>query len=53
MPELIYNMDLLIETTEEEIVRNDRQRKFLKVINIINHKNYFRITTKMMIRSMQ
>lgn len=31
VPELVYNLDLLIEMTEEEIVRNDRQLKHLKV----------------------
>lgn len=31
VPELSYNLNLLLDMTEEEIIRNDRQTKFLKV----------------------
>ena len=31
VPELTYNLDLLVEMTEEEIIRNNRQLNFLKV----------------------
>uniref|UniRef100_A0A914X3D0 G-patch domain-containing protein n=1 Tax=Plectus sambesii TaxID=2011161 RepID=A0A914X3D0_9BILA len=30
IPELAYNLNLLVDITEEEIIRNDRQLKFLK-----------------------
>jgi hypothetical protein len=31
IPELAYNLNLLVDITEEEIIRNDRQLKFLRV----------------------